>query len=329
MSVSSAAQYPRRARWSPKQERPAHGLPPHYRLLGEIGRGGSSVVHLASDERYGRYVAIKMLRNDRASTAARARFECETKTMASLRHPNILPIFDSGELHGLPFYVTPFIADGTLAERITEMGRLPWPEALRIAVQVGDALSAVHADRVVHLDVKPANVLLEHGRAVLADFGIARHFAPHPHGELPKKPAFSGTPCYMSPEQAVAADVDERADVYSLACLLYEMLVGDPPFNGPSPRAICARQLTEAVPSLRRAGVLAPECAEEALKRALASNPSDRFPSITAFIRECQKGAEGRRTARHRLHPGFPRSPGRRTTEHPRRPGQRTSAPSS
>ncbi len=292
MAVSSATRYPNRSRRSTGRGIPKGGLPRHYRLVGEIGRGGSSIVHLAVDDRYDRPVAVKILGTNRATPGARARFECETNIMARLRHPNVLTIYDSGELDGRPFYVAPFIAGGTLAERIRESGRLPWTEAMRIVGQVGEALSAVHAERVVHLDVKPSNVLLEDGRAVLADFGIARRFAPRPEPGGSDRPAFAGTPCYMSPEQAVAAQVDERADVYSLACLLYETLVGKPPFDGPSPRAICARQLTEAVPSVGQSGVLVPERADKALLRALARNPSDRFPSIVAFVRACQQGAD-------------------------------------
>ncbi len=297
MAVSSAARYPKRSRRAYPRLSLDAGLPRHYRLVRQIGRGGSSVVHLAIDERYDRRVAVKMLRTDRTSPSSLERFRREITTMACLRHPNILPVYDSGEVDGRPFYVAPFIGGGTLADQIQERGCLPWTEAMRIAVQVAGALSAVHAERLVHLDVKPGNILLEDDHAVLADFGVARSLARVRDGERTDKPAFSGTPCYMSPEQAVASDVDERADVYSLACLLYEMLVGEPPFNGPSPRAICAQQLTQAVPSVREAGVAVPECAENALRRALSRDPSDRFQSVAAFASACQRGTNHRAAA--------------------------------
>ena len=261
-----------------------HGSRGRYTLVREIGRGGSAIVYLATDKRYGRQVAIKVLHERQTSATVRERFKKETETMARLRHPNILPIHDSGECDGRLFYITPFVAGGTVAGRIQNDGPLSWPEATRLITEVAEALTEVHAHDIVHLDIKPSNILLDHGHAVLADFGIARRVLWGRDASSSGSSPISGTPCYMSPEQSVAWKVDRRADVYALGCLLYEMLVGEPPFSGRNARAVCARQLMGPVPSARRAGADIPDRGEAALEQALAKDPRDRHATTEHFV---------------------------------------------
>ncbi len=259
-------------------------LADRYRIERELGRGGMAVVFLAEDLRHHRRVAVKVLDPGIAAAIGSERFLREIETVAQLTHPHIVPLHDSGVADGLFFYVMPFVAGESLRDRLAREKQLPVEDALRIAREVADALSYAHAHGLVHRDVKPENILLEEGHAVVADFGIARAVAGADGEKLTATGIAVGTPAYMSPEQAVGAHVpDGRSDLYSLGCVLYEMLAGQPPFTGPTAESlvhqhlsVTPRPVTELRPSVP-AGVAA------ALQRALAKVPADRFDLVAHF----------------------------------------------
>src|SRR5512133_3160098 len=199
----------------------------------EIGSGGMASVYLAQDVRHGRRVALKVLRPELAAVIGADRFLAEIRTTAKLQHPGILPLFDSGEAAGQLFYVMPFVEGETLRHRIDRERQLPVADAVRIAAEVGDALAYAHAHSVVHRDSKPENILLQSGRPVVADFGIALAVQEAGGNRLTQTGLSLGTPQYMSPEPAAGErSIDARSDVYSLAAVTYEMLTGDPPHTG-------------------------------------------------------------------------------------------------
>ena len=186
-------------------------------------------------------------------------------------------MLDSGEVDGLPFYVTPYIAGESLAQRLRRESQLPIPDAIDIACQVADALEAAHMQGFVHRDIKPGNILLVDGRAILADFGLARAVDVITAEQLTQSGVVVGTPAYMSPEQSSHARIDPRSDIYSLGCVIYEMLAGTPPFSGPTTQALLARHAVDPVPSLRTVrGTVSPEL-EQVVGRALAKVPADRY----------------------------------------------------
>ncbi|MFW6039495.1 MAG: serine/threonine-protein kinase, partial [Gemmatimonadota bacterium] len=246
-------------------------LPDRYELVRELGRGGMATVYLAVDGRHDRRVALKVLSSDLVSGVAARRFVREIELVAKLTHPHVLPLLDSGLVDEQPFYVMPYVEGRSLRERLDEEGTLPVPEALRIARGVGEALACAHDSGIVHRDIKPGNILLTGGIAVVSDFGIATALE-RDTGEKLTRPGHSlGTPGYVSPEQAAGdGDVDRRSDQYALACVLFEMLAGDPPFVGRNLRAILGRQMTQPVPriSALRDGV--PEGLDAVLSTALA-----------------------------------------------------------
>jgi serine/threonine-protein kinase len=255
-----------------------------YRLEREIGAGGMATVYLARDLKHDRDVALKVLRPELAAVLGADRFLAEIKVTASLQHPNIVPLFDSGEVEGRPFYVMPFVAGESLRDRLARDRQLPVEEALAVARQVGDALAYAHSLGVIHRDVKPENILLAGGHALIADFGIARAVSVAGSQRITGTGLAVGTPAYMSPEQAAADPaLDARSDQYSLACVLYEMLAGEPPFAAPTAAATMARRLAETPPSLRAARETVPEPVEHAIRRALARTPADRFATTGAF----------------------------------------------
>ena len=267
------------------QERLRRSLADRYSLGGEIGRGGMAIVYLAEDSRHARSVAVKVLRPDVGSALGAERFLREVRTVAGLRHPHILPLLDSGEADGLLYYVMPYFAGRSLRDRIAVEHPLPLREVLRITRDVAEALTYAHAHGVIHRDIKPGNILLEADFAVLADFGIALAIL-HLAGERLTDPnALLGTPEYMSPEQLLGDEVvDRRSDVYSLGCVVYEMLAGAPPFTGPTARSVLARQINDPVPPLATVRADVPEAVARAVERALAKYPADRFAGTLEFV---------------------------------------------
>ncbi|CAN5753805.1 hypothetical protein BH23GEM9_BH23GEM9_12080 [soil metagenome] len=259
-------------------ERLEAALGGRYRVEREIGAGGMATVYVADDVRHQRKVAIKVLRPELAAALGSDRFLREITTTASMRHPHILPLYDSGAAGGILYYVMPFVEGESLRARLDRESQLPMEEALRIADEIADALHYAHGRGIVHRDIKPENILLEDGRAVVADFGIAA--AVNTGQKLTQTGLAVGTPHYMSPEQAGGAAVDGRSDLYALACLLYEMLAGTPPFTGPNAMAIMARHMVDPVPRITTVRPTVTVTVTEAIERALAKNPSDRFASI-------------------------------------------------
>ncbi len=249
-----------------------------------LGEGGMAIVYLARDVRHDRRVALKVLRPEIGAVLGAERFLAEIKVTASLQHPNVTPLFDSGEAGGLLFYVMPFVEGESLRDRLARDRQLPLDEALHIAREIADALGYAHSLGVVHRDVKPENVLLAGGHALVADFGIARAVSAAGGPRVTETGLAIGTPAYMSPEQAMAEpQLDGRSDQYSLACVLYEMLAGAPPYTGPTAQAILARRLADPMPSLRAVRDTVPDLVEGAIRRALARAPADRFATVTAF----------------------------------------------
>lgn len=259
-------------------------LSAHYALVREIGRGGMATVFLAEDRRHGRQVAIKVLSEDLSVALGPVRFRREIKIASQLSHPNILPIFDSGEAEELLYFVMPYVEGESLRARITRERQMDLDDAVRIGSEVAGALAFAHRQGYVHRDVKPENILLRDGHGILADFGIAR--AIHAAGEdkITRTGVTIGTPAYMSPEQAAAEPgIDGRSDIYSLGCCMYEMLAGSPPFTGSTAQVIIARHTLEQAPSLLIARQGVPEHVEATVMRALAKAPADRFRSAEDF----------------------------------------------
>ena len=274
-----------------------------YEIERELGRGGMATVYLARDVPHDRLVAVKVMRSDVSASVGAERFLREVRVVSSLSHPHILALYDSGRAPArhadvgrrpgdeLLYYVMPYVDGESLRDRLRREGALPVGDALRIASEIADALAFAHAQGIVHRDIKPENVLLSgSGRgsaaiqhAIVADFGIARVLA-ESGPELTATGISVGTPAYMSPEQAAGErTVDARSDIYSLGCLLYEMLVGEPPFTGPNVSVIVARHLTAPVPSIRAVRPTVPAELETLVHRALRKVPADRIASATAF----------------------------------------------
>jgi Tol biopolymer transport system component len=261
----------------------SESLHDRYAVERELGHGGMATVYLARDLKHERPVALKVLRPELASVLGGQRFLREIRLTAALQHPHILPLLDSGEAAGLYYYVTPFVEGKSLRERIRQERQLPVDEAVRLSREVADALEYAHGLGVVHRDIKPENILLSRGHALVADFGIALAVSQAGGERLTDTGLSLGTPAYMSPEQALADGTpDGRSDQYSLACVLYEMLAGEPPYTGPTPQAIFAKRLREPMPSLRTVRDV-PPALEATVTRALAKAPADRFPSLAAF----------------------------------------------
>src|SRR5438477_6551916 len=255
-----------------------------YTIERELGRGGMATVYLAQDRKHHRPVAIKVLKPELAAALGPERFLREIDTAARLTHPHILPLHDSGEAAGLLYYVMPYVEGETLRDRLGREGPRPLEEALRITREVASALSYAHSHDVVHRDIKPENILLSGGEAVVADFGIARAITQAAGTRLTETGIPVGTPAYMSPEQASGGGlIDGRSDVYSLGCVLYEMLVGEPPYTGPSAQVVIAKRFTDPVPSVRRLRETIPPAVDEAITRALAKRPEDRLRPTAEF----------------------------------------------
>jgi serine/threonine-protein kinase len=265
-------------------DRLQQALADRYRIERELGRGGMATVYLAEDLRHGRRVALKVLRPELSPALGADRFQREIETASRLQHPHILTLHDSGEAAGLLYYAMPYVEGESLRARLTREVQLDATAAVGIAGDVADALACAHAAGVLHRDIKPENILLTGGHAVVADFGIARAIDAVGADRLTETGLALGTPHYMSPEQASGARVlDARSDLYALGCVLYEMLAGEPPFNGPTSQAILARHAVDPVPCLRTVRATVSPALEAAVGKALAKVPADRFATALDF----------------------------------------------
>ena len=280
-----------------------------------------ATVFLARDVRHERKVAIKVLHEDLGAALGAERFRREIQIATSLTHPHILTLYDSGEAAGSLFYVMPFIEGESLRQRIDRESQLPIDKALKITGEVASALDYAHRKGVIHRDIKPENILLEDGHAIVADFGIARAVSTmNDVGALTKTGMSLGTPTYMSPEQAFGEkDIDGRSDLYALACVLYEMLIGQPPFTGANAQAIMARHSMAEVPSMQIVRATIPDEVEDIVQKALAKAPADRHATVAEFAEELQECVIDYHTTTRRVvadRRTAPRIPaGRRQTE--------------
>jgi serine/threonine-protein kinase len=286
----------------------AAGLADRYVLEREIGTGGMATVYLARDLRHKRSVAVKVVRPELGGPEGVERFLREIELAARLQHPNILPVFDSGAVNdgagtSVPYFVMPYVEGETLRQRLQREGRLPVEAATTLAAEVADALGYAHAHGVVHRDIKPENILLSGGHAVVADFGVARALeqgsatgATTASTSLTRAGIAIGTPLYMSPEQATGDVVDARSDQYSLVCVLYEMLAGEPPFTGPSHQSVIAKSLSAPRPHVARARPEVSSELQQVVLRAMALDPAERYPDMTALgaALGAARGAPGR-----------------------------------
>ena len=255
-----------------------------YALERELGRGGMAVVFLAQDLRHDRPVALKVLHAELAAVLGAERFLREIRLASRLDHPAILPLLDSGDCEGRLWYTMPYVEGGSLRQRLQREVQLPIDEAMRIAREVAGALEHSHRHGIVHRDIKPENILLSGGRVLLADFGIAKLFDAGDAAKLTETGLALGTPAYMSPEQSAGDPrLDARTDVYSLGCVLYEMLAGQPPFTGPTAQATMARHALEPMPSLRLVRTTVSPRLESAVFKAAAKVPADRFATAGEF----------------------------------------------
>ena len=262
----------------------ATALSDRYRVDRELGAGGMATVYLARDLRHDRNVAIKVLRPELAAVIGAERFAAEIRTTANLQHPHLLPLFDSGTVDGTAFYVMPFVDGESLRAKLMREHQLPIQEALQIATEVADALHYAHAHGIIHRDIKPENILLQGGHALIADFGIALAASKSGGSRITETGMSVGTPQYMAPEQAMGErELDARVDIYAMGAVLYEMLVGEAPFTGPTAQAIVAKVLTETAPSARAKRPSVPETVDEAIRVALEKMPADRFRTAAEF----------------------------------------------
>ncbi len=259
-------------------------LADRYRIERELGKGGMATVYLAHDVRHDRKVALKVLRPELAAVIGAVRFLEEVRVTAHVQHPHILPLFDSGQIADLVFYVMPYIEGDSLRVRLSRETQLPVDQAVRITAQVADALDYAHRHGVVHRDIKPENILLHDGGAMVADFGIALAVNRAGHERLTEPGLSLGTPEYMSPEQAAGdQELDGRSDIYSLGCVLYEMLAGEPPHTGGTVQSIIAKTLTDQPRRLRALRPSIPQAVDAAVDKALQKRPADRFVRAADF----------------------------------------------
>lgn len=262
-------------------------LQPHltdrYLFERELGHGGMATVYLAKDVKHEREVAIKVLHPELSASIGAGRFEREIKLAAKLQHPHILGLYDSGQADGLLYYVMPFVKGESLRDRLDREGQLPIDDAIQLILEIADALGHAHSQGIVHRDIKPENVLVSNGHALVADFGIASAAQEAGGSKLTQTGMAVGTPVYMSPEQAVGDTVGPTSDLYSLGCVLYELLAGEPPFTAKNPQALMARHAMEAVPSIRIIRNTVPEEVEDAIFASMAKVPADRPKDAAHF----------------------------------------------
>jgi cytochrome c-type biogenesis protein CcmH/NrfG len=270
----------------------------------EVGRGGMATVWLATDLRAQQAVAVKVLQPALAGAIGADRFTREVKLTATLHHPSIVPVLDTGVIPAsegdppLPWYAMPFIEGESLRTRLRREGQLTIDEALRITAEIASALGTAHEQGIVHRDIKPENVLLQGDRVYVVDFGIAKALVETGGERLTSTGIAIGTPAYMSPEQASAESVDARSDQYSLASMLYEMLVGEPPFTGPTAQSVVARRFAEPARPIRTVRSAVPESVERAVLKALERAPADRFTDVASFAAALRRTSGGVRRVR-------------------------------
>ncbi len=286
-------------------------------------------VYLAHDEKHGREVAVKVLKPELSATIGAERFLREIRVAAQLQHPNILALYDSGEADGFLYYVMPFIQGESVRDRLDHEKQLPIEDALRLTRESAEALGYAHQHGVVHRDIKPENILVQGGHALVADFGIAKAVESATAQKLTETGMAVGTPHYMSPEQSLGGELDGRSDQYSLGCVLYELLIGQPPFDGPNAMAVIARHSLEQVPSLQVVRPSVSDQVEDIVHRMLEKTPADRFPDMAHLVEslgEVEAEAQISRTSARRA-AGSARTPTRvpietrRTTARIARPG--------
>lgn len=295
-------------------ERLCTALADRYRIERELGQGGMATVFLAEDLRHHRKVALKVIREELSAGMGSQRFLREIRMAAGLHHPNILPLYDSGEADGHLYYVMPVAEGESLRDRLVRERQLPVPDAVRLAREVAAALDYAHRHEVVHRDIKPENIMLHEGHALITDFGIGKALSAASVGAtLTQTGLVVGTPTYMSPEQAGGeTNLDGRSDLYSLGCVLFEMLAGAPPFTGPTAAAVIAKRFLEPPPNATGARPSVPKAVADVVRRLMATNPSDRFAtgaqaadalerSVTPSGSVTVKGDSGAERARSRL----------------------------
>ena len=285
-----------------------------YTVQRPIGQGGMATVYLARDTKHDREVAVKLLKPEIGALLGAGRFLHEIKLTSRLQHPHILPLYDSGEADNRIFYVMPFVEGDSLRDRLRREHRLPVDVALTIVREIADALAYAHSHGVIHRDIKPENILLSAGHALVSDFGIARAISKS-GGEkwetLTSSGVVVGTPAYMSPEQAAGdMTIDGRSDIYSLGCVLYEMLVGVPPFIGPDGELKLVRRFTERAPSVRDSRATVSERIDGVVAKALELDPADRFSTAEEFTTALfgagvPRRSSGARSRNRRLGPGL------------------------
>jgi serine/threonine-protein kinase len=294
-------------------DRLREGLTGQYEVDRAVGQGGMATVYLARDLRNERKVAIKVLKPELAASIGHERFLREIKLASQLQHPNILGMYESGEAAGLVYYTMPFIEGESLRDRLDKEKQLPIEEAVRIMRESAEALGYAHSHGIVHRDIKPENILLMNGHALVADFGIAKAVEVAGGEKLTETGMAVGTPHYMSPEQALGGQIDGRSDQYSLACVLYECLIGQTPFDGPSPMAVLARHAMEQVPSMQVVRNAIPDTVEDIVFRAMEKTPADRYPSMKEFaeaLEDAEADVHVQRTAARRASTQSHRAPG-------------------
>ncbi len=262
----------------------AEALGERYAVEREIGRGGMATIYLARDTRDGQQVAIKVMHRDLVNALGKERFRREMGIAATLVHPRIVPLRDSGDAAGVLYYVMPYVEGESLFQLLGRQRRLPLDVAIRITQDVADALGYAHARGVLHRDVKPENILVAAEHALIADFGLARAIGAADYQKLTETGVIVGTVFYMSPEQLLEErNLDQRADIYSLGAIMFEMLVGVPPHDGPTLHDVIKRIVRGPVPSVRRQRNDVPLGIDQAISRAMAKTPADRFPSMQEF----------------------------------------------
>ncbi|MBA3670511.1 MAG: protein kinase, partial [Gemmatimonadaceae bacterium] len=284
-----------------------------YLVERRLGRGGMATVYLARDVKHDRLVAVKVLHAELSASIGAERFLREIRLAATLQHPHVLGLYDSGVAEGKLYYVMPFADGESLRERIDREQQLPLDDALRIAGEVANALAYAHGKGVIHRDIKPENILLSDGHAIVADFGIARAISSAGSEKLTESGMSIGTPTYMSPEQGAGmSDITQTSDVYSLGCVLYEMLVGEPPYSGPNPMAVMARHSMAEIPNVRVVRSSVPPDVERIVVRALAKSPADRFKNAAEMAKAINLAAANTTASFYAPVSGARRPPGAR-----------------